>query len=405
MIDLTNLRDDFPILSREVNGHPLVYLDSAATTQKPVQVLDAVDHYYRTMNANVHRGAHALSVEATDAYEGARARVASFINAGSPNEVVFTRGTTSALNTIAYGYGLNVLKPGDKVLLTIMEHHSNIVPWQMACARSGATLKVAPVDDRGVLDLEATERLISERTKIVAMVHVSNTLGTVNPVARVVERAHRQGAKVLVDGAQALAHIPVDVTALGCDFYAFSGHKLFGPTGIGCLYGKATLLEAMAPWQGGGEMILSVSFEKTVFKEIPHKFEAGTPPIVEAIGLGAALNYMMQVGRENIAQHEAELRTYAHARLAELPWLQLYGNAPGKGAIVSFTMDGLHPHDISTIIDRSGVAVRAGHHCAQPLMERPGVTAVCRASFGMYNTMQEVDALVDALKRAHELFA
>jgi len=404
--DVERIRSDFPILYREVYGKPLVYLDNAASAQKPRTVIEVMDHVYRFDYANVHRGLHYLSNVATTKYEEARETVRRFLNAPSLDEIIFARNATEAINLVADSFGrMAEIGEGDEIVLSIMEHHSNIVPWHFLRERKGAVLKWAPIGTDGELLLDEFERLLTPRTKIVAITHMSNVLGTLVPIKEVVRLAHARGIPVLVDGSQSAVHMGVDVQDLDCDFYVFTGHKTYGPTGIGVLYAKSEMLNAMPPYQGGGQMIESVAVDKITYGKLPHKFEAGTPPIVEAIGLGAALNYMMQVGRENIAQHEAELRTYAHARLAELPWLQLYGNAPGKGAIVSFTMDGLHPHDISTIIDRSGVAVRAGHHCAQPLMERLGVTSVCRASFGMYNTMQEVDALVDALKRAHELFA
>jgi cysteine desulfurase/selenocysteine lyase len=404
--DVERIRSDFPILYREVYGKPLVYLDNAASAQKPRTVIETMDHVYRFDYANVHRGLHYLSNVATTKYEESRETVRRFLNAPSSDEIIFARNATEAINLVADSFGrMAEIGEGDEIVLSIMEHHSNIVPWHFLRERNGAILKWAPIGTNGELLLDEFERLLTPRTKIVAITHMSNVLGTLVPIKEVVRLAHARGIPVLVDGSQSAVHMGVDVQDLDCDFYVFTGHKTYGPTGIGVLYAKSEMLNAMPPYQGGGQMIESVAVDKITYGKLPHKFEAGTPPIVEAIGLGAALNYMMQVGREKIAQHEAELRTYAHARLAGLPWLQLYGNAPGKGAIISFTMDGLHPHDISTIIDRSGVAVRAGHHCAQPLMERLGVTAVCRASFGMYNTMQEVDALVDALKRAHELFA
>jgi len=403
--DVERIRADFPILYREVYGKPLVYLDNAASAQKPRTVIETMDHVYRFDYANVHRGLHYLSNVATTKYEEARETARRFLNAPSAEEIIFTRNATEAINLVADSFGRMVeIGEGDEIVLSIMEHHSNIVPWHFQRERNRAVLKWAPIGASGELLLDELERLLTPRTKIVAITHMSNVLGTMVPIKEVVRLAHARGIPVLVDGSQAAVHMGVDVQDLDCDFYVFTGHKTYGPTGIGVLYAKSELLNAMPPFEGGGQMIESVAVDQITYGKPPQKFEAGTPPIVEAIGLNAALNYMMQVGRDSIARHEAELRTYAHARLAELPWLQVYGNAPGKGAIVAFTMDGLHPHDISTIIDRSGVAVRAGHHCAQPLMERLGVTAVCRASFGMYNTLQEVDALVDALKRAHELF-
>jgi cysteine desulfurase / selenocysteine lyase len=403
--DVERIRADFPILYREIYGKPLVYLDNAASAQKPSSVIETMDHINRFEYANVHRGLHYLSNTATSKYEDAREVTRRFLNAGSVDEIVFTRNATAAINLVADSFGGMKIGPGDEILLSIMEHHSNIVPWHFHRERNGAVLKWAPISDSGELLFEELERMITPRTKLIAITHMSNVLGTLVPVKDIIRVAHDRGIPVLVDGSQSAVHMAVDVRDLDCDFYVFTGHKTYGPTGIGVLYAKKAHLDAMPPYQGGGNMIESVHVDRITYGEPPQKFEAGTPPIVEAIGLGAALNYMMQVGRDKIARHEAELRTYAHARLSELPWVKIYGTAPGKGAILSFTVDGLHPHDIATIIDRSGVAVRAGHHCAQPLMERLGVTAVCRASFAMYNTREEVDALVDALKRAHELFA
>ena len=403
--DVERIRADFPILYREVYGKPLVYLDNAASAQKPRSVIETMDHIYRFEYANVHRGLHYLSNTATQKYEDAREVARRFLNAGSVDEIVFTRNATAAINLVADTYGRTHIGEGDEIVLSIMEHHSNIVPWHFLRERQGAVLKWAPITDSGEFLLEEFERLLTPRTKLVAITHMSNVTGTLVPVREVIRLAHDRGIPVLVDGSQAAVHMGVDVRDLDCDFYAFTGHKTYGPSGIGVLYAKKALLDAMPPYQGGGNMIESVHVDGITYGKTPQKFEAGTPMIVEAIGLGAGLNYMMQVGRDRIARHEAELRTYAHARLGELPWLKIYGTAPGKGAIVSFTVDGLHPHDIATIIDRSGVAVRAGHHCAQPLMERLGVTALCRASFAMYNTKAEVDALVEALKRAEELFA
>jgi cysteine desulfurase/selenocysteine lyase len=405
LYDVEHIRADFPILYREVYGKPLVYLDNAASAQKPRSVIETMDHIYRFEYANVHRGLHYLSNTATSKYEDARELTRRFLNAGSADEIIFTRNATAAINLVADSFGGMQIGEGDEIVLSLMEHHSNIVPWHFHRERSGAVLKWAPIADTGELLLEEFERLLTPRTKLVAITHMSNVLGTLVPVKEIIRLAHDRGIPVLVDGSQSAVHMTVDVRDLDCDFYVFTGHKTYGPSGIGVLYAKKAHLDRMPPYQGGGNMIESVHVDGIVYGKTPQKFEAGTPPIVEAIGLGAALNYMMQVGREKIARHEAELRTYAHARLAELPWLKIYGTAPGKGAIVSFTVDGLHPHDVATIIDRSGVAVRAGHHCAQPLMERLGVTAVCRASFAMYNTKAEVDALIEALKRAHELFA
>jgi cysteine desulfurase/selenocysteine lyase len=403
-LDVARIRADFPILNRDVYGKPLVYLDNAASAQKPLSVIEAMDNAYRFDYANVHRGLHYLSNTATQHFEDAREIVRSFLNAESHDEIIFTKNATAAINLVSDSFG-DKIGEGDEIVLSIMEHHSNIVPWHFHRERKGAVLKWSPISDSGEFLLEEFERLLTPRTKIVAITHMSNVTGTLVPVREVIRLAHDRGIPVLVDGSQSAVHMPVDVRELDADFYVFTGHKTYGPTGIGVLYAKKAHLDAMRPYQGGGGMIEHVSVDRIIYGQPPHKFEAGTPPIVEAIGLGAGLDYMMQVGRENIARHEAELRTYAHAQLAELPWLKIYGTAPGKGAIISFTMEGLHPHDVATIIDRSGVAVRAGHHCAQPLLERLGVSAVARASFAMYNTREEVDALVDALKRAHELFA
>ena len=402
--DVARIRADFPILFREVYGKPLVYLDNAASAQKPRSVIDTMDHAYRFEYANVHRGLHYLSNTATQHFEDARESVRRFLNAGSVDEIIFTKNATAAINLVADSFG-DKIGVGDEIVLSILEHHSNIVPWHFHRERQGAVLKWAPIADNGELLLDEFARLLTPRTKIVAITHMSNVTGTLVPVREIIRMAHERGIPVLVDGSQAAVHLPVDVRELDADFYVFTGHKTYGPTGIGVLYGKQALLDAMRPYQGGGGMIEHVAVDRITYGKTPHKFEAGTPPIVEAIGLGHALNYMMQVGRDQIAHHEAELFAYAQAQMAELPWLKIYGTAPGKGGIVSFNIDGLHAHDIATVIDRSGVAVRAGHHCAQPLMERLGVTAVCRASFAMYNTKEEVDALVAALKRAHELFA
>jgi len=402
--DVARVRADFPVLFREIYGKPLVYLDNAASAQKPRPVIDAMNHALSFEYANVHRGLHYLSNTATQHFEDARETVRRFLNAESADEIIFTRNATAAINLVADSFGAS-FGEGDEIVLSILEHHSNIVPWHFHRERKGAVLKWAPIADNGELILEEFERLLSPRTKMVAITHMSNVTGTLVPVREIIAMAHARGIPVLVDGSQAAVHMPVDVRDLDADFYVFTGHKTYGPTGIGVLYGKKSLLDAMRPYQGGGGMIEHVAVDRITYGHTPHKFEAGTPPIVEAIGLGAALNYMMQAGRENIARHEAELLAHAQAQLADLPWLKTYGHAPGKGAIISFTMDGLHAHDVATIIDRSGVAVRAGHHCAQPLMERYGVTAVCRASFAMYNTKEEADALVEALKRTHELFA
>lgn len=403
--DVDRIRTDFPILFREVYGKPLVYLDNGASVQKPRSVIEAMDHAYRFEYANVHRGLHYLSNTATSNFEESREIVRRFLNAGSKDEIIFTRNATMAINLVAQSFGSLAIGEGDEIVLSIMEHHSNIVPWNYHRERTGAVLKWAPISDDGEFLLEEFEALLTPRTKIVAITHMSNVLGTVVPLKKVIAAAHARGIPVLVDGSQAAVHMRVDVQELDCDFYVFTGHKTYGPTGIGALYAKKEFLDRMPPYEGGGEMIDTVSVDKVTYADPPHRFEAGTPPIVEAIGLGAALNYMMQIGRENIAAHEADLVDYAHQRLAEFDWLTIHGTARGKGGIVSFSVDGLHPHDIATIIDRSGIAVRAGHHCAQPLMDRLGVTATCRASFAMYNTRAEIDALADALVRAKEFFA
>jgi cysteine desulfurase / selenocysteine lyase len=401
--DVETIRTDFPILFREVYGKPLVYLDNGASAQKPRSVLDAIDYAYKMEYANVHRGLHFLSNAATARFENARETVRRFLNAPTVEEIIFTRNLTDAVNLVASSFGADFRK-GDEIVLSIMEHHSNIVPWHFHRERKGCVLKWAPISDSGEFLIDEFEALLSKRTRMVAITHMSNVLGTVVPIKEVVKRAHARGIPVLVDGAQAAVHMPIDVQDLDCDFYAFTGHKTYGPSGIGVLYAKRKHLDAMPPYQGGGDMIESVHTDRITYGVPPHKFEAGTPPIVQAIGLGAALEYMMQVGRDRIAAHEAELKDYAHERLGRLNWLKIHGQAKDKGAIVSFSIDGLHPHDISTIIDRSGVAVRAGHHCAQPLMDRLGVTATCRASFAMYNTKDEIDALAEALIKARDFF-
>ncbi len=403
-LDAERLRRDFPILERLVNGRPLVYLDNAATAQKPAAVIDAVKHYYETSNANIHRGVHTLSVEATEAYERARVKVQRFLGARRPEEIVFVRSATEAINLVAQAWARPKLARGDEILISHLEHHSNIVPWQLVCGETGAVLRVAPIDDRGGLRLDEFERLLGPRTRIVAIAHVSNALGTVNPVREIVESAHRQGVPVLVDGAQAAPHMPIDVTALGCDFYAITGHKMFGPTGIGALYGRHDLLEAMPPWQGGGEMILSVSFKGTTFNHVPHKFEAGTPHIAGAIGLGAAIDYLQAIGMENVNTAEQDLLAYATRRLAEIDGVRLIGTAPHKAAILSFLVGDVHPHDVGTILDQAGIAVRTGHHCAQPVMERFGLTGTARASLALYNTRDDIDRLVEALRGVREVF-
>ena len=403
--DVERIRADFPILFREVLGKPLVYLDSAASAQKPRSVLEAMDHAYRFEYANVHRGLHHLSNVATDNFEAARETVRRFLNAGSAEEIIFTRNATSAINLVANTVGQKDIGEGDEIILSLMEHHANIVPWHFLRERKGAVLKWLPINDAGELLIDELDRMITPKTRMIAITHMSNVLGTINPVKDIIRIAHAKGVAVLVDGSQAAVHTSVDVRDLDADFYAFTGHKTYGPTGIGVLYAKRKHLDALPPYEGGGDMIETVSVDRITYNKPPHKFEAGTPAIVEAIGLAAGLNYMMQVGRDRIAAHEADLAHYAAEALGSLPWLKIYGTAPGKGAIFSFTVDGLHPHDVSTIIDRSGVAVRAGHHCAQPLMQRLGVTATCRASFAMYSTRAEVDALVAALTKAHDLFA
>jgi cysteine desulfurase / selenocysteine lyase len=402
--NVAHWRADFPILGERVHNRPLVYLDNGATTQKPASVIYAEGAYYRHSNANVHRGVHLLSQRATDAYEAARGKIARFINAEGPEEIVFVRGTTEAINLVAQSYARPLLKPGDEILISEMEHHSNIVPWQLVCEQTGAALKVVPIDDTGALDADAYERLLSERTRLVAITHLANALGSITPVERIIGAAHAKGVPVLLDGAQAIAHLPVDVRALDCDFYAFSGHKMYGPTGIGVLYAKAALLEAMPPWQGGGDMIRSVTFEKTEYNAIPWKFEAGTPNIAGAIALGTALDYIDGIGMEVIAAHEDDLLAYATDALRGTPGLRLIGTAPDKASILSFVLDGVHAHDVGTILDHHGVAVRAGHHCAMPVMQRFGVPATVRASLALYNTREDIDVLVEGLGKVKEVF-
>jgi cysteine desulfurase/selenocysteine lyase len=403
--DVDRIRADFPILFREIYGKPLVYLDSAASAQKPRQVIEAMDHFQRFDYANVHRGIHYLSNTATQKYEEAREITRRFLNARQVEEIVFTKNATEAVNLVAQAWGMGAIREGDEIVLSVMEHHSNIVPWHFLRERYGAVLKWAPIADDGSLQLDEFEALLSPRTKMVAITHMSNVLGTVLPVKDIVAMAHARGIPVFVDGCQGAVHLQVDVQDLDCDFYAFSGHKVYGPSGIGVLYGKKAHLDALPPFLGGGSMIESVAMERITYGQTPNKFEAGTPPIVEAVGLGAALRYMMAIGRDHIEAYELEIAAYAQGKLGELNWLKIHGTAPGKGGIVSFSVDGLHPHDVSTIVDRSGVAIRAGHHCAQPLMERFGVPAMCRASFGVYNTKAEVDALATALVKAHDFFA
>jgi len=402
--DVETIRRDFPILSREVYGKPLVYLDNGASAQKPQQVIDAVTKAYSEEYANVHRGLHFLSNTATDNYEAAREKVRRFLNAGSVDEVVFTKSTTEAINLVSYGLGPDYFADGGEIVLSIMEHHSNIVPWHFHRERHGAKLKWVYVREDGSFDLDAFADTLTDKTRLVALTHMSNVLGTVVPVKEVCRIAHERGIPVLVDGSQAAVHLPVDVQDIDCDYYVFTGHKVYGPSGIGVLWGKPDRLKALRPFNGGGEMILDVTEDLVTYNEPPHRFEAGTPPIVQAIGLGAALDYMDAIGRENIARHEADLKDYAHRTLREINSLRIFGDAPDKGAIVSFELQGAHAHDVATIIDRAGVAVRAGTHCAQPLLARYGVTSTCRASFGLYNTRAEVDALYEALLKAQSFF-
>ena len=396
-LDVEAIRRDFPVLAREVNGRPLCYLDNAASSQRPRAVIDAISRYYETSHANVHRGVHTLSQEATDLFEGAREKLRRFVNARSTREIVFVRGTTEAINLVAQSYGRPRLQPGDEIVVSRLEHHANIVPWQMLCEQTGAVLRVIPITRSGEVDFEAFLGLLGERTRLLALSHVSNALGTVVPVESYIREARRRGIPVLLDGAQAAPHLPVDVQALDCDFYCFSGHKMCGPTGIGVLWGRESLLEAMPPWQGGGDMILAVSFERTVYNGLPYKFEAGTPHIAGAIGLGAAVDYLESLGLERIATTEHDLLEYATQCLAEVPGLTIVGTAPDKAAVVSFTVEGVHPHDLGTILDHEGVAIRTGHHCAMPVMDFFGVPATARASFAFYNTRAEVERLVDAL--------
>ncbi|HEX7151122.1 MAG TPA: cysteine desulfurase [Thermoanaerobaculia bacterium] len=402
--DVEAIRRDFPILGEPIHGKPLVYLDNANTTQKPSAVIERIDHYYRHENSNVHRGVHYLSEVATAQYEGARTTVRRFINARDEKEIVFTRGTTESINLVAQTWGRRHIGEGDEILISAIEHHSNIVPWQMLCQEKGATLRVIPVSDEGELLLEEYERLLNPRVKLVAIGHASNALGTINPLARMIPLAHANGSLVLVDGAQGVPHMTVDVQALDCDFYAFSAHKVYGPTGTGVLYGKEALLEAMPPWQAGGDMILSVTFEKTTYNALPYKFEAGTPNIQGVIALGAALDYVSGVGLDAIAAYENEVQQYATARLREVDGVRLIGTAKQKAAVISFVLEGVHPHDIGTILDKEGIAIRTGHHCAQPLMMRFKVPATVRASFGLYNTKEEADALVAGLHKVVEVF-
>ncbi len=403
--DAKRVRADFPVLRQQVNGKPLVYLDNGATSQKPQAVIDELVRYYSTENANVHRGVHTLSQNATDDYEGARAKVKRLLNAADDHEIIFTRGTTDSLNIVAQSFGKQSLGPGDEVIVSNMEHHSNIVPWQMLREEKGVVLSVVPIDESGELLMDEYEQMLSPRTKLVSITHVSNALGTILPVEQIISLAHHRGVPVMLDGAQAVPHMAVDVQKLDCDFYVFSGHKIFGPTGIGVLYGKAELLEDMPPVQGGGDMIKSVTFEKTIYNDLPYKFEAGTPNIAGAIGLGAAIDYVQSVGYESFAAHEDELLDYGTKALEQIGGLRIIGTAPHKAGILSFVLDNVHPHDIGTILDAEGVAVRTGHHCAQPVMQRFQIPATVRASMAMYNTREDIDALVRAIDRVIEVFS
>ncbi len=402
--DVEQARKDFPILERLVHGKPLAYLDNAASSQKPRAVIDAISRYYSTSHANVHRAVHALCEEATALYEGARDRVRDFIGAPEAREIIFVRGTTEGINMVSQSWARPRLGPGDEIVVSHLEHHSNIVPWQVVCQQTGAVLRVAPIDQRGSIVLEAYERLLGPRTRLVAVSHVSNALGTVNPVAEMIRLAHDCGAKVLIDGAQAVPHQAVDVTEIGCDFYAFSGHKMYGPTGVGVLWGRAELLEEMEPYQTGGEMIESVSFDGTLYAPLPHKFEAGTPHIAGVVGLGAAVDYLNGIGLDAVGRYEHELLTLATELVAEIPGVRVLGTAPQKAAVLSFVLDGVHAHDVGTILDREGIAVRTGHHCAQPVMDFFGVPATVRASFGLYNTAEEVERLAAGLRTVLEMF-
>jgi cysteine desulfurase/selenocysteine lyase len=404
VLDVTKVREDFPILRQKIHGKPLIYLDNAATAQKPEVVIDALERFYATENSNVHRGVHWLSQKATEDYEAARVKVQRFLNAAQPCQIIFVRGTTEGINLVAQSYGRKHIGAGDEIVISHMEHHTNIVPWQMLCEEKGAVLRVVPISDRGEFLFSEYEKLLSERTRFVSVVHLSNSLGTINPVREIIDLAHRRNIPVLLDGAQAVPHLHVDVQDLDCDFYTFSGHKLYGPTGIGVLYGKADLLESMPPYQGGGDMISSVTFAKTTYNVLPHKFEAGTPNIAGTIGLGAALDYVSSLGLDVIAAHEAEILDYATAALAEIPGLRLIGTAPEKAGVLAFVMDCAHPHDIGQILDQEGVAIRTGHHCCQPVMDRFSVPATARASLAIYNTKDDIDALVAGLYKVKEMF-
>ena len=403
--DVARIREDFPVLHQMVNGKPLVYLDNAATTQKPQAVIDALVRYYSADNSNVHRGVHTLSQRATEDYDSGRSKARQFLNAASDEEIIFVKGTTDGINLVAHSYARQHLGEGDEIIISTMEHHSNIIPWQVLCQEKGAHLRVIPISDAGELLMDEYESLLSSRTKLVAITHVSNVLGTVNPIKQIVEMAHSQGVPVLVDGAQATPHMPVDVQKIGCDFYVFSGHKIYGPTGIGVLYGKAELLEAMPPYQLGSDMIKSVTFERTVYNDLPYKFEAGTPNIAGVIGMGAAIDYLTEIGMDRIDNYEHGLLEYGTECLSGIDGVKIVGNAPGKASVLSFVMDCAHPHDIGTILDTEGVAIRTGHHCAQPLMNRYGVPATARASLSFYNTRDEVDLLVKAIDRVIEVFS
>ena len=404
-LDVAAVRAEFPALQQEIKGHPLVYLDNAATTQRPQCVVDAVNKFYLEDNANIHRGVHELSMRATDAYEGARRRIGRFLNANSQREVIFVRGATEGINLVSQAWARNELKPGDEVLVTHMEHHSNIVPWQMVCEQTGAVLRVIPIDDAGDLVLDSLDQLLTERTKMVALVHVSNALGTINPIKEITERAHAHDALVLVDGAQAAPHLAIDVQDLGVDFYAISSHKMYGPTGVGVLWGREELLERMQPYQGGGDMIASVTFEATTYNELPHKFEAGTPHIAGGIGMGAAVDFLQRLGLERVARYEERLLEHATRLLGAIEGLRPIGTAVHKAAVAAFVLDGVHAHDVGTILDEEGIAIRTGHHCAQPVMDRYGVPATARASLAAYNTMEDIDRLAEALTKVRQIFA
>jgi cysteine desulfurase / selenocysteine lyase len=403
--DVRRIRADFPILNRSVNGRPLVYLDNAATTQKPNCVIDALSRYYREDNSNIHRGVHYLSQRATDQYESVREKIRAFINAGTEQEIVFVRGATEGINLVAHSYVRRRIGEGDEIVISEMEHHSNIVPWQLVCEQTGANLRVVPINDAGEIDIDAYERMLTPRVKFVSIVYVSNSLGTINPIRRMIRSAHAAGIPVLIDGAQAVSHMDVDVRDLDCDFFVFSGHKMFGPTGIGILYGKAGHLESMPPYQGGGDMIKSVTFEKTIYNDLPYKFEAGTPNIAGVVALGAAVDYIASVGLKEIGEHERDLLSYATESVRTIDGLRIIGTAREKSAVVSFMLENVHPHDIGTIIDSFGVAIRTGHHCTQPVMKRFGIPATARASFALYNTREEIDILTDGIRNVLKVFS